>query len=89
YLILGSYESGNWFYVVIILASSLLNAVYFFRIIERVYLGDTDEGSPKPVRVRLTRRNLALVTLALSILVAGLFNVWIVKSLIEPMVPAF
>lgn len=89
YLILGSYESGNWFYVVIILASSLLNAVYFFRIIERVYLGDTDEETPKPVPVRLSRRNLALVTLALSLLVAGLFNVWIVTSLIAPMVPTF
>ncbi|MFO7724413.1 MAG: proton-conducting transporter membrane subunit [Oceanipulchritudo sp.] len=89
YLILGSLESGNGFYVVVILASSLLNAVYFFRIIERIYFGNTDTDALEPVRVRLTRRNLALVTLALSLLLAGLFNVWIVKSLIAPMVPAF
>ncbi|MGC9451270.1 MAG: complex I subunit 5 family protein [Oceanipulchritudo sp.] len=89
YLILGSYESGNWAFVGIILASSLLNAVYFFRIIERIYLGDTEEGPAEKVRVRLTRRNLALVAFAVSILLAGLFNLWIVRTLIEPMLPAF
>lgn len=89
YLILGSYESGNWVYVAVILASSLLNAVYFFRIIERLYLGESAEAASRPMRVRLTRRNLALVTLAVSILLAGLFNLWIVRVLIEPMVPTF
>jgi multicomponent Na+:H+ antiporter subunit D len=85
---MGSYEKGAWILVVVIISSSLLNAVYFFRIIERIYLGDT--GKEKvPVVVRLTRGNLAIVVLGVSLLVAGIFNVWIVNTLIRPMLPAF
>jgi multicomponent Na+:H+ antiporter subunit D len=74
--------------VVVIISSSLLNAVYFFRIIERIYLGDTGEEKV-PVVVRLTRGNLAIVVLGVSLLVAGIFNVWIVNTLIRPMLPPF
>jgi multicomponent Na+:H+ antiporter subunit D len=38
YLALGTINSSNWVFLVVILASSLLNAVYFFRIIEKVYM---------------------------------------------------
>jgi multicomponent Na+:H+ antiporter subunit D len=88
YLLLGSYEKGAWILVVVIISSSLLNAVYFFRIIERIYLGDTGEEKV-PILVRLTRSNLAIVVLGVSLLVAGIFNVWIVNTLIRPMLPAF
>jgi multicomponent Na+:H+ antiporter subunit D len=88
YLLLGSYEKGAWILVVVIISSSLLNAVYFFRIIERIYLGNTGEEKV-PVVVRLTRSNLAIVVLGVSLLVAGIFNVWIVNTLIRPMLPAF
>jgi multicomponent Na+:H+ antiporter subunit D len=89
YLLLGSYENGDWIFVVVILFSSLLNAVYFFRIIERIYFGNTDEAEEKPVHVVLSRRNFAVVVLALSLVLAGVFNVWIVNVIIKPMVPAF
>jgi len=38
YLILGALEKGVWLYVVVIILSSLLNAIYFFRVIEEAYL---------------------------------------------------
>lgn len=88
YLLLGSYENGAWILIGIILSSSLLNAVYFFRIIEKLYLGETNSNEPQSP-IRPSRRNLALLSFATAILVAGLFNVWIVRTLIEPMLPSF
>src|SRR5690606_29494716 len=38
YLVLGTIEGSRWIYLAVILISSLLNAVYFFRILEKVYL---------------------------------------------------
>lgn len=38
YLALGAVQAENWIFLAVILVSSLLNAVYFFRIIERLYM---------------------------------------------------
>lgn len=38
YLVLGAVEGDHWLYVLVILGSSLLTAVYFFRVIEVAYL---------------------------------------------------
>jgi multicomponent Na+:H+ antiporter subunit D len=38
YLVRGAFVSSNWVFIVVILASSLLNLVYFFRILEKVYM---------------------------------------------------
>jgi multicomponent Na+:H+ antiporter subunit D len=89
YLLLGSYEADSWILVVVIIGSSLLNAVYFFRIIERVYLGPVEDKDAVPVRVRLSRCNLAILFFATSLLLAGIFNVWIVNAFIHPMIPPF
>jgi multicomponent Na+:H+ antiporter subunit D len=37
YLVLGSIEAGAWGFVAVLIISTLLTAVYFFRVIERVY----------------------------------------------------
>jgi multicomponent Na+:H+ antiporter subunit D len=39
YLLLGALEAGRWAGVAALVASSLLGAVYLFRVIERAYLG--------------------------------------------------
>ena len=39
YLIRGAIEAGQWVYVAALLASSLVNAVLFFRIFEIAYFG--------------------------------------------------
>jgi multicomponent Na+:H+ antiporter subunit D len=50
YLALGTIAAGNYLFLAVILASSLLNAVYFFRILEKVYLrnpaADATAGVP-------------------------------------------
>jgi len=91
YLLLGSLEAGNvvWFAVVIL--SSLLSAVYFFRVLERVYRapeegGDaaaepgTGGGEP-PAAMQVP-----ILILAAAIVAAGLGNALIVSALLEQVV---
>lgn len=91
YLLLGSIDNRAWIFVFVLVASSLLNAVYFFRVIERLYLprGEVPEEAPAVVP-RDTRPTLVgpVVFLALFLLVLGLGNVLIVRHLIQPMLPA-
>ncbi len=100
YLILGSVEESNWIFVSVILVSSLLTAVYFFRLIERLYLRRADLGSEQPDKAGASkaadagREEVCLpmlaptLILASALLVLGLLNVWIVNRLIQPMIPA-
>ena len=87
YLAWGTVKSGNWVFLVVILVSSLLNAVYFFRIIEKVYMKSpdadkqtdnekvtTDEVSPSML--------LPTLTLAGGLLVFGILNTLMVKGII-------
>ncbi len=87
YLLLGSYEEGRWFFIATIVLSSLLNAVYFFRIIERMYFG----GGEEPASARRPAGTFLLTTpavaLALSLLVLGFGNAYIVSEFITPMLP--
>lgn len=87
YLLLGCLEANWWIGIAVILASSLLNAAYFFRILERLYLkpasGDTAKSS---TRFRFSPANAAILLLAVLLLAIGLFNVSIVENLIQPVV---
>jgi multicomponent Na+:H+ antiporter subunit D len=90
YLVLGTIHDGKWIYLGVILLSSLLNAVYFFRIIEKIYMkspaasGETetdtvrDEVSPSML--------LPTLILAAGLIVFGLLNVLIVTQ-ITKMIP--
>jgi multicomponent Na+:H+ antiporter subunit D len=92
YLLLGSYSNGDWIFIAVILVSSLLNAVYFFRLIEKLYLKTPESESAEDshgAQIRPSRKNLGMLIFAISILISGLFNVWIVRTLIEPMLPSF
>lgn len=90
YLLLGSYDQGSWVLVVVILVSSLLNAVYFFRVLERLYLGKDEDAPDAPKRARLPWvMGLSTLVLALSLLLLGFSNVYIVSNFISPMLPGF
>ena len=84
YLILGSVDAGNWIFVAAILLSSLLNAVYFFRVIERVYAKPV---AGKPEVVKATDPPLQILVpilvLATGVLVLGLTNAFIVERVIN------
>jgi multicomponent Na+:H+ antiporter subunit D len=97
YLLLGSWQQSNWIYVAVILISSLLNAVYFFRVIERMYLVAGDEpATGKPVGqgglFAIAREGpLSLVApavaLGFAVIALGLANAYIVTRIIQPMIP--
>ena len=87
YLLLGSYEEGRWFFIATIVVSSLLNAVYFFRILERMYLGRKEEPAtfaPQPGTFLLTA---PVVALALGLLLLGFGNAYLVSEFISPIFP--
>jgi len=88
YLALGTIKSSNWFFLIVILLSSLLNAVYFFRILEKVYMKPLTNQDKKTPEATIKRNEVSLsmllptITLAISLLVIGLFNTLIVKGII-------
>jgi multicomponent Na+:H+ antiporter subunit D len=90
YLLLGSIDAGNWFFVAVILASSLLTAVYFFRVLEQVYATHTNEESA-PVHAADPPLSMLLPTLLLGagLLILGLFNsaivTYILNSVAQPL----
>jgi multicomponent Na+:H+ antiporter subunit D len=97
YLALGSIEQGSWIFLVVLLVSSLLNAVYFFRIMEKMYIrpqteemlkAQAQEESPSWGRKEAPWSMLGpVLLLAVSLLALGIFNVWIVTNFIEFMIP--
>ncbi len=97
YLVLGSWESSNYLFLAVILLSSLLNVVYFFRVLEKVYLrtdgapyDDENEKEDAAIPREESRASMLFPTLFLgaSLLVLGLVNAWIVTQFIRPMIPA-
>ncbi len=80
YLAMGTVENGSWLFLAVILVSSLLNAVYFFRIIEKVYLSKTEvaaEYNEAPASMLIPT-----IVLAIALLVIGLANAWIVSTIL-------
>ncbi len=93
YLALGALEQANWLLLAALVASSLLNAVYFFRVLERMYLVPASEGAaaaPAPIEEGEVPVSMLVPTVALAggLLVLGLGNAWLVTHLIRPMLPA-
>ncbi len=100
YLALGTLNNGSWtgvVFLVVILISSLLNAVYFFRIIERVYMKPLknreefakQEGEEEPERDEAEASMLVpTLVMAVGLIVLGLMNAFIVNGIIAHIVPA-
>lgn len=93
YLASGAIADRRWIMVVVIMASSLLNAVYFFRILENAYLRRETpaHGRPDPVADDRPERRTPLVgatmALALGIVLLGVFNVAIVTGILDLVQP--
>ncbi|MEX0798498.1 MAG: proton-conducting transporter membrane subunit [Bacteriovoracaceae bacterium] len=89
YLVRTSVEESQWIFLVAIVLSSLLNAVYFFRILERMYLRNglqEEETKASGVMAQGIKPSMMIGTLILG---AGIFviaygNVWIVENLLRP-----
>src|SRR5690606_1809963 len=82
YLVLGTVENSNWIFLTVILVSSLLNAVYFFRIIEKVYMKNPHNGQEVADESPRDEAPHSMVwplgVLAIALFVIGLLNAVIV-----------
>lgn len=90
YLIRGSVEAGAWSYVAILVLSSLLTAVYFFRVIENAYLKEAP-GEIQAVKGRGWELPPAMLgpilVLGMAVLVLGIFSEGIVVHILQLAVP--
>jgi multicomponent Na+:H+ antiporter subunit D len=87
YLVLGGIEAGNWVFVGVILASSLLTAVYFFRMIEKLFAAPpSDDPAMEKAREPSGRILVPIIILAAGILILGLANAFIVNQVLLPVV---
>ena len=93
YLILGAIDANKWIFVAVLLVSSLLNAILFFRVIENVYLephdGDIVEDHGIVVGVEeapLTMLVPILITGA-GILSLGVLSGKIISTIIQFAIP--
>lgn len=97
YLALGAVNNGKWsgwVFLAVILISSLLNAVYFFRIVEKVYMkpidGDKSRENEGEAVAREEVPGMMLVPtliMAAAIIVLGLTSAYIVKGVLTYIVP--
>lgn len=94
YLVLGAMEQGRWLLIGAIVLSSLFSVVYFFRIIERVYLRPQDgEVSGAEAGAAVARDEVPpsmlwpVLILAAGVLAIGLTNFLIVQHVLVPMLP--
>lgn len=101
YLILGAIDGQQWHFVAVLLASSLLSAILFFRVIDNAYFdrihagsGDSHQGgvdSP-PGRVEIDEAPLSMLVptlvAAVGIVVLGVSSMKIISTMIQHAVPA-
>ncbi|MDH3598521.1 MAG: monovalent cation/H+ antiporter subunit D family protein [Candidatus Tectomicrobia bacterium] len=89
YLVTGAIEVHAWIFVAVLIISSLLNAVYFFRIFEWAYLREPEPDATPAIR----RQDLPLqmlipiLLLATSVLLLGLFNQTVISRVIQYALP--
>lgn len=85
YLGVGAAQRGLWIYLAVLVISSLLNAVYFFRLIEKIFI-QKDSGRQEHGEIRQGEKDLSiaipLIIFFSAIVLLGLFNVKIVNVLL-------
>lgn len=87
YLALAAVEAGHIPFLVALVLSSLLGAVYFFRVIERAYLMERKE-SPDETRELPAAMLTPILALAMLVLLLGIFNQAVVTDILIPGLPS-
>lgn len=86
YLAVGAAGAGSYVYVAVLVISSLLNAVYFFKLIEKVFIQEKKERKEQAPKSRAELPWTMLVPVAvcfLAILLLGVFNVPVMEVLLS------
>ncbi|MBN1196514.1 MAG: monovalent cation/H+ antiporter subunit D family protein [Candidatus Aminicenantes bacterium] len=91
YLALGTIQNGRWLFLAALLISSLLNAIYFFRILEKVYMKPLEGETPADNDITRNEAPVSMLTptliLGTALIVIGLLNAVIVTGIIRLIVP--
>jgi multicomponent Na+:H+ antiporter subunit D len=95
YLILGAIDAKQWVFVAVLLTSSILNVVYFFRVMQ-ISTFETpmpDYGRDRPYEtVAMDEVPLSMLipiqVMAAGILLCGIFNTRIISAVIQHVIPA-
>ncbi|WP_340104931.1 complex I subunit 5 family protein [Rhodohalobacter sp. 8-1] len=89
YLALGTIDNSNWLFLAVIIVSSLLNAVYFFRILEKVYMKNPDADKQEEPTEVIEYNDVSpsmmspMAILAIGLFVIGFANAAIVGILLD------
>ncbi len=83
YLVQGGIAASNWVAVAVILASSLLTAVYFFRVLERVYFAAPDRAETGEVKEAPPVVVIPIWLFAVAMVGLGIVNAFIVTTILE------
>ena len=79
-LALASIDTGRLYLLIIILASSLLNAVYYFPIIINGYFGDTNlDGKVFRSKSKPVKELVPLITLSVAMVATGFLSGFIIN----------
>ena len=85
YLACGAASLHEWIYVAILVISSLLNAIYFFKLIEKIYIQE-NHGRHEHGGIKKGEKSFAVAAPVIlyfsAILLLGIFNVKIVDILL-------
>ena len=87
YLACGAAQTHEYVYIFVLVLSSLLNAVYFFKVIEKVFVQADKNRKPlhpegKGVTDAPITIMIPVVTCILMILLLGVFNVKVIDILL-------
>jgi len=83
YLALGAIEAGMWVFVGVIMLSSLLNIVYFWRVFENMYFYRAEGGKVDEVPLSML---LPILILAALTFLLGVLALYPLKEIMAPMV---
>lgn len=84
YLALGAAESGQYIYIGVLVLSSLLNAIYFFHLLEHIFMtkdSALDDLHPEHKGELPWHMMIPILVCGLGVVVLGLTNTWFVKLL--------
>jgi multicomponent Na+:H+ antiporter subunit D len=93
YLVIGAIEAQQWVFAGALLLSSLLTAVIFFKILVRIYFGDTSDNEPsnETMTPAFDEAPLSMLLptgiMAIGVLTLGFFSGKIISSVIQFTVP--
>jgi len=93
YLTQGAIEAGQWHYAAVIIVGSLLSAVYFFKVIEQVFLKNQDGDLTEIIKEKKLFWELPatilipIVMLGIGIILLGIFNQTIITNILQYALP--